>query len=160
MRTGRQPQSRVPAHCQRGLAMVEFVIGTPVLLLVFYGICEFGNAFVQYSVLTDATRDADRYLASNALLGSTGVVNLSPALVAATQNLVVFGNTGGGGTPLLQGLTTGQVTVAVDANNNVSVSVAYPYVSLFGGIVPLFVNGGHITTAGLRLRAYATMAAL
>jgi Flp pilus assembly protein TadG len=140
--------------------MVEFVVGTPLLLLLFYGICEFGNAFVQYSALADAARDADRYLAGNALLGSTGVVNLSPALVAATQNLVVFGNTAGGGAPLLPGLTTGQVTVAVDASNNVSVNVAYPYESLFGGVVPFFVKGGSIDTAALTFHAYTTMAAL
>jgi Flp pilus assembly protein TadG len=140
--------------------MVEFVVGTPLLLFLFYSICEFGNLFVEYSALTDAARDADRYLASNALLGSTGVVNLSPALTAATQNLVVFGNAAGTGTPLLPGLTTGQVTIAADASNNVSVSVAYPYQSLFGGVVPFFVNAGSIDTAALTLNAYTTMVAL
>jgi Flp pilus assembly protein TadG len=160
MRTGRQPKRHGPARSQRGVAMVEFVVGTPLLLLLFYAICEFGNLFVQYSALTDAARDADRYLASNALLGSTGVVNLSPGLVTATQNLVVFGNTAGAGTPLLPGLTTGQVTVAVDASNNVSVHVAYPYQSLFGGLVPFFVNRGALDTAALTLNAYSTTVAL
>jgi Flp pilus assembly protein TadG len=147
-------------HRQRGVAMVEFVIGTPLLFLLLYAICELGNALVQYSMLTDTARDADRYLASNALLGSSGVVSLSPAVTNATQNLVVYGNVSGTGAPLLPGLTTGQVTIAVDASNNVSVSVAYPYQSLFGGVLPLFVNDGSINTGSLTLNAYNSMVAL
>ena len=139
--------------------MVEFVIGMPVVFLLLYGTCELTNAFVQYSELADAARNADRYLASNALLGSTGVVNLSPALTLAAQNLVVYGNAVGFGPPLLPGLAIGQVTVTADAFNNVSVSVAYPYVSLFGGEIPDFVDSGSIST-NFTLTAYTTMVAL
>jgi hypothetical protein len=111
-------------------------------------------------MLADAAWDADRYLASNALLGSSGVVNLSAPLTAAAQNLVVYGNVAGTGAPLLPQLTPGQVTVASDASNNVSVSVAYPYQSLFGGTIPLFFTGGSISTAGLTLNVYTSMVAL
>lgn len=145
---------------QRGLAMVEFVVGTPVLFLLMYAICELGNALVQYSVLTDAIRDADRYLAANALLGSTGVVTLSPTITAATQNLVVYGNVAGVGNPLLPGLAPGQVRLAADANNNVSVDVSYPYQSIFGGRLPYFVRPGGIDTGAFRLRAFTSMVAL
>jgi Flp pilus assembly protein TadG len=148
-----------PADRQRGVAMVEFVVGSPLLFLLLYAICELGNAYVQFSVLADTARDADRYLASNALLGSTGVVNLSPALAAAAQNLVVYGNVNGAGTPLLPQLAPGQVTVAVDASNNVSVSVAYPYQSLFGGTLPLFVNDNSLNT-NFTLNVYTSMVAL
>lgn len=147
------------ARRERGIAMVEFVVGTPVLFLLLYATCEFGNVFVQYSTLADAARNADRYLASNALLGSTGVVNLSPALTTAAQNLVVYGNAPGTGAPLLPGLAPGQVAVAVDTSNNVSVTVAYPYESLFGGTLPMFVNGGSIDT-NFTLTVFTTMAAL
>jgi Flp pilus assembly protein TadG len=145
---------------QRGLAMVEFVVGGPLLFLLLYGICEFGRAFMQYSALADAARDADRYLASNALLGSSGVVNLSPALTIAVQNLAVYGNTAGNGAPLLPGLAIGQVTVAVDATNNVSVGIAYPYESMFGGRLPFFVNRGSLDTGNIRLTVYTSMVAL
>jgi Flp pilus assembly protein TadG len=145
---------------ERGLAMVEFVIGMPVVFLLLYGTCEFSNAFVQYSELADAARNADRYLASNALLGSTGVVNLSPQLTLAAQNLVVYGNTLGIGQPLLPRLRRGQVTVTADAYNNVSVLVVYHYQSLFGGEVPYFVRRGGIDTRFLFLTVYTTMVAL
>ncbi len=160
MKSHHQRQLCRAATGQRGVAMVEFVVGTPLLFLLLYGICELGNAFVQYSVLTDAARDAARYLASNALLGSTGVVNLSATVTVATRNLVVYGNTVGAGAPLLPGLTAGQVAIAADASNNVSVSVAYPYRSLFGGTLPLFVNGGSINTGDLTLYAYTSILGL
>lgn len=149
-----------PARRQLGVAMVEFVVGLPLLLLLLYGTCELGNLLVQFSVLADAARDADRYLASNALLGSSGVVNLSPALTTAAQNLAVYGNAAGTGTPLLPQLAPGQVTIAVDPSNNVSVSVVYPYQSLFGGTLPFFVNGGSLDTGAMTLNAYTSMAAL
>jgi Flp pilus assembly protein TadG len=145
---------------QRGLAMVEFVIATPILFFLFYCICEFGNALVQYSILTDAARDADRYLAGKALLGSTGVVSVSPALAASARNLVVYGRSFGGGPPLLTGLATSQVNVSVDPFNNVSVNVAYPYQSLFGGEVPFFFRPGEINTGGFVLTVYTSMVAL
>ncbi len=155
-----EPKSQRTVQRQRGIAMVEFVVGTPVLFLLLCGVCELGNALVQFSMLTDAARDADRYLASNALLGSTGVVNVSPAVTAATQNLVVYGNAAGNGTPLLPGLTPGQVTIAVDASNNVSVAIAYPYQSLLGGTLPFFVNDGSINTSAITLNVYTSMVAL
>jgi Flp pilus assembly protein TadG len=148
------------ARRQHGVAMVEFVVGTPVMFLLFYATCELGNALVQFSALTDAARDADRYLASNALLGSTGAVSLSANVIQATQNLAVFGNTAGNGNPVLPALATGQVTVGVDASNNVSVSIAYPYQSLIGGTLPFFVSAGSIDTGAITLQAYTSMVAL
>jgi hypothetical protein len=140
--------------------MVEFVVGMPVVFLLLYGTCEFGNALVQYSELADAARNADRYLAANALLGSTGVVNLTPALTQATQNLVVYGNTFGIGQPILPRLAPWQVFVTADAFNNVSVRVFYHYQSLFGGEIPYFVHRGSIDTGFLFLTVDTTMVAL
>src|ERR1700693_3433237 len=97
---------------QRGVAMVEFVVGAPILLLLLYSVTEVGEIFVQASMLADAARDADRYLASRALLGSTGVVNLSGPVIAAAQNLAVYGNIIGAGRPLLPDLAPSQVAIA------------------------------------------------
>jgi Flp pilus assembly protein TadG len=140
--------------------MAEFVIGIPVLLFLLYCVVEFGRAFVQFSALSDAARDADRYLASNALAGSTGVVNLSGAVSGSAKNLVVYGNAAGSGTPLLPGLAVSQVTVASDASNDVSISVAYPYQSLFGGTIPKFFSSGSISTGAMTLKVYTSMRAL
>jgi Flp pilus assembly protein TadG len=145
---------------QRGTAMVEFVVGAPLLLFVLYCVVEFTRAFVQFSLLADSARDADRYLASKALDGSRGVVYISGSLSTASQNLVVYGNAAGSGSPLLPGLTTAQVSVASDASKNVSISVSYPYQSLFGGSIPLFFTTGSISTSALKLNVYTSMRAL
>src|SRR5207247_1250197 len=102
-------------------------------------------------------RDADRYLASHALGGSTGVITISGADSGTAKNLVVYGNAAGSGTPLLPGLAVSQVTVASDANNDVSIAVAYPYQSLFGGTIPKFYTSGSISTGSMTLNVYTTM---
>jgi Flp pilus assembly protein TadG len=134
--------------------MVEFVISAPILFLVLYGVVEMGNAVLQESILADSARSADRYLARNALLGSTGVVNISGQLRAATQNLAVYGNTAGFGPPLVLGLTPGAVTIAVDGNNRVSVNIAHRYISIVGGSIPLFFRIGAINTSDLVIGGY------
>src|ERR1044071_4879824 len=45
----------------RGQAMVEFAIALPVLLLILYGIMEFGRMVFIYSLVNTASRDAVRY---------------------------------------------------------------------------------------------------
>jgi Flp pilus assembly protein TadG len=147
----------------RGLAMVEFTIAAPMLLLLLYAIAEFGNVFYQYAQLADGARNADRYLGQNAILGGSGVVSISTTVSDATKSLVVYGNTSGSGTPLLPGLAVGQVTVATqadpDGSTDVTVSVAYPYQSLFGGSIPSFVSAGTIGTA-FTLNVFTSMHAL
>jgi Flp pilus assembly protein TadG len=145
---------------QRGLAMVELTIAAPLLLLLLYAIAEFGNMLYQYALLANAARDADRYLGANALSDSSGVPIMSATLITATQNLVVYGNTGGSGSPLLPALAVAQVTVATQADaggaTDVTVSVAYPYQSLFGGSIPKFVAAGKLSTA-LTLNVFTSM---
>jgi Flp pilus assembly protein TadG len=139
--------------------MVEFVVGSPILLLLLYCVTEIGRAFVQYNTLVDAARDADRYLATNALLGTTGLCSIAPGTSGAAQNLVVYGNTAGAGSPILPNLSTSQVTIACDALTDASVSVAYPYQSLFGGSIPNFFKSGSINTA-MTLNVYTSMRGL
>lgn len=150
-----KPSRRSSQGRQRGLAMVEFVIGAPILLLILYCVVEIGEVVLQSSILADSARNADRYLARNALLGSTGVVNISGALRAATRNLAVYGNTAGFGAPLVPGLTPAAVTIAVDANNHVSVNIAHLYVSIVGGSIPLFFTNGTINTSDLVIHGYS-----
>ena len=140
--------------------MAEFVIGAPILLFLLYCIVEFGRAFMQFSLLADAARDADRYLATKALSGSSGVIIISGTDSGSAKNLVVYGNTAGAGAPLLPGLLVSHVTVASDASQNVSISVAYPYQSLFGGSIPKFFTSGSINTGAMTLNVYTSMRAL
>ncbi len=143
----------------KGVAIVEFIIVMPICLILIMATAEFGRAFMQYNTLTKSVRDGVRYVASNALMGSTGVVSINGTVQAQARNLVVYGNTAGTGTAILPGLNTGAVIVGSPGGGNVSVSVAYPYGSIFV-FVPGFFYGGNTATSGYSLQAAITMRAL
>ena len=96
----------------KGVVMIEFLIVLPICMMLVMATAEFGRAFMQYNALTKGLRDGARHVASNALVGTTGVINISGATQAEAQNLVVYGNTSGSGAPILPGLTTGAIAVA------------------------------------------------
>lgn len=147
---------------QSGLAMVEFAISAPVLLLLMFGTFEFGHFLIQYSTLNDAVRNAARYVAGNALAGTDSLLVSGAAwapLVTQGTNLAVFGNIGGTGTAVLPSLNAGDITMSEDTvNNNITVAAAYPYVSLFGAAIPTFTGGSISTTFTLNISV--TMKAL
>ena len=93
---------------QRGVAAVEFALLIIPMLLMVFGITEFGRAMYQYNTLVKATRDATRYLSTQAPGSGVGTA----------QCLAVYGNKtcGAAGEELVPGLTTGMVTVC-DANS-------------------------------------------
>lgn len=167
--TGRARDRRLRSMCvygQRGLAIVEFTIATPVLFLLLYAISEFGSMLYQYALLADAARNADRYLGANAISTGNGIPVITSTVAGATCNLVVYGyissvdSSGRPRSPILPGLAVGQVTVATqrDASGatDVTVSVAYPYQSLFGGSMLKFVSAGTLNTA-LTLNVFTSM---
>jgi len=47
-------------HSEAGMAMVEAVIVLPILLMLFFGIIEFGIAFGRWQVLSNAAREGAR----------------------------------------------------------------------------------------------------
>jgi Flp pilus assembly protein TadG len=143
--------------------MVELAISAPLLLLLLYAIGELGYVFYEHALLADAARNADRYLGSHAISDSSGIPVITGTVSTAARNLVVYGNTAGTGSPLLPGLAVGQVTVGTQADagggTDVTVSVAYPYQSLFGGSIPRFVAAGTVNTA-FTLTVFTSMRAL
>jgi len=142
---------------QRGFALVEFAIAAPILLFLTFGSFEFSHYLLQYSRLNDAVNNGASWLATQALQGSDGVLATGSAwstLVTQTQNMVVYGNAAGTGTPVLPSLTKGEVTVSeATSANTVTVSVAYPYISLFGGAIPTFTGSSISTTYTLSITA-------
>jgi Flp pilus assembly protein TadG len=155
-------RARAFSRCQSGLAMVEFAISAPVLLLLMFGTFEFGHFLIQYSTLNDAVRDAARYVSGKALAGTDSLLVSGagwPPLVTQGTNLAVFGNIAGTGAPVLPSLSAGDITMSEDTgNNNITVAAAYPYQSLFGAAIPTFF-GGSISTV-LTLNVSVTMKAL
>lgn len=120
-----------------GFASVEFVIVTPVLLMLIFAIAEVGRALVQYATLSNAVRNSLRFVAGEALQGSTGVIAVNAALRTQGQNLVAYGRIAAG-TPVLPGLNPAQVTVTSPGNGNITVSAVYPYTPIIGPTLPTF----------------------
>jgi hypothetical protein len=84
---------------QNGVALVEFALILPMLLLLTLITVEFGRAIWQYNTLTKSVRDTARYLS----LQTPGTK------IPEARNLMVYGNTAGTGNPLAIGLNTSQV---------------------------------------------------
>ena len=113
--------------------MIELALILPLLLLLTLITTEFGRAVHQYNSIAKSVRDAVRYLS----------VQTPGTHTTEAQNLVVFGNTAGMGTPLVPGLAAAtHVPVptwqAVGTNpviNTVTVTVTgYTFQPLFGNV--------------------------
>ncbi|KFX69233.1 pilus assembly protein TadG [Pseudomonas taeanensis MS-3] len=128
---------------ERGVAMVEFAIALPLLLLLLFAIGEFGRMLFQYNSLLQANRDAVRYVAGKAWNRTLGRVELSAALQTETKNLAVYGvpTAQPGSQPLVSGLTTADVQVSAVGVDHVQVNISYRFRPLFGSGIPAFIGG-------------------
>lgn len=137
---------------ENGTQMVELAIALPVMLILLGSLAEFGRFFYTYTTLTNAVRGGARHACK-------WERNASWTL-PETKNMVVYGDFGGGSTPILPGLSTSNVTVTANGtppNNIDSVTVAivgYNYTPIFDlgkltGIPGLSLN--------IPLKASATM---
>ena len=142
---------------QKGVALVELALILPLLLLLTFITTEFGRAMFEYNAITKSTRDAVRYL----------TFQTPGTKITEARNLIVYGNLGGSGNPLVRGLTlanvpavsccTWQLTGTNPVINTVTVRVSnYTYQSLFARVFGVaFGNAsGNITfntiTASMR----------
>ncbi|MDB5764988.1 MAG: TadE-like protein [Herminiimonas sp.] len=139
---------------QRGVAAVELAILIVPLLVLTFGVTEFGRAIYQYNILAKATRDATRFLSAQ----GPG----DPGDVAAAQCLAVYGNRDCTGTVLVPSLTTAMVNVCDSLGcpgthqnqatgsgviNLVTVTITgYPFTSLVPFVVPNITFGPISTT--------------
>jgi TadE-like protein len=115
---------------EQGVQLVELALVLPIMLMLFAGIAEFGRYFYEYSTLAKGTRLGARYLASKSVTSGTDWEG--PA-----KNLVVYGNVGGTGDPILPGLAPENVDVQYAGGpaglpDTVTVKIInYPHESLF-----------------------------
>src|SRR6476659_810313 len=114
---------------ERGASLLEFAIAATVFLTVLFAIVEFGRALWVHNALTDAARRGARY----AVLHKASDID-------DVKKIVVYGDLTST-TPLLENLTTDNVTVTYNAFNldsgTASVSV-HDY--QFQLILPLVVS--------------------
>jgi Flp pilus assembly protein TadG len=130
---------------QSGVALVEFALVLPLLLLMTFVVTEYSRALYQYNTLTKSVRDAARYLSMQ-----------DPGTrIAQAKNLVVYGNPAGTGSALAIGLTTSKVPDPVwqlagtsPVINTVTVRITgYTFTPLFATVFG--VNFGTITYADI-----------
>jgi Flp pilus assembly protein TadG len=86
---------------QRGATLVEFAIAATVFLSVLFSVLEFGRALWAHNALTDAARRGARYAVLHAASDADSV-----------KKVVVYGDPAGGTNPVVENLTTDNVTVS------------------------------------------------
>lgn len=132
---------------QTGVALVEFALILPLLLLLTFITTEYGRALYQYNTLTKSVRDAARYLSTQNPGDTTKY--------AIAKNLVVYGNPSGSGSPIVIGLTTAlvpdpvwQSVGAAPVINVVTIRISgYTFTPLFASVFG--VSFGNISYADI-----------
>jgi Flp pilus assembly protein TadG len=106
---------------ERGQTFVEFALALPVLMVLLFGIIQFGIAFHSYITLTDATRAGARKAAVSRLVpAAERTTAVTQAVRDSAQNLD-------------QGQLTPSVSSTWVRGGEVTVSATYPYeIKLFG----------------------------
>jgi Flp pilus assembly protein TadG len=118
----RRPAPKTPRD--RGAAAVEFALLLPLLMLLVFGIVDFGRALNAQITLTQAAREGARMAA----LGEPNVVSSTQA--AAT-----------GLSPVSVTVTSCPVGAAAGVNATVQVSYTFTFLTPVGGIAKLFGGG-------------------
>lgn len=97
-----------------GQALVEFALVLPILLMLVFGVIEFGRAWNASQVLTDAAREGARNMvvANDTMTTAKVTQNIKRALARASLDTTVATIT------LNKGATTGQLS---------TVRISYPY---------------------------------
>lgn len=116
---------------QGGVALVELALVVPFLLLLSIVTTDLGRAIYQYQLVTKSVRNAARYAAQ-----------VPAASYTDLQNLIVYGTSTGGGSPIVPGLALAHVqqpqrqTVGtVPAFEVVTVTVSgYGFQSMFSSV--------------------------
>jgi len=88
---------------ERGVQLVEAALVIPIMLLLFGAVAEFGRYFYEYTTAAKAARVGARFLASKSVNGANNELQ--------AKNLVVYGNIGGTGDPVLSGMTINNVDI-------------------------------------------------
>lgn len=108
-----------PNPGERGSVMVEFTLSLLVLIPLFLGGWAFGYTFYQYARLESAVRAGARY--ASTLNYNSASATPSAAFLSAVQNMTVYGDPNANpstATPLVSGLTTGNVNLNVGFTNS------------------------------------------
>ena len=114
-----KPRLRRPklARDCTGNILVEFALGSGILVMAFVGTFQFGYTFLQYNNLENAVARGARY-ASLIPYDSTTTIP-SGTFSTAVKNMVLYGTSTSGTSPALPGLTAANVNLTVTFTNGV-----------------------------------------
>lgn len=120
---------------EQGLAMVEFAIALPLLLLLLLAVAEFGRMLYQYNILLQASRDVGRYVSGQAWSRTLGKIDLTDDLKAKAQTVAFFS--------VPSSLATDSVVAVTQVGSeHVQVSITRTFVPLIGNGIPSLVGDG------------------
>jgi Flp pilus assembly protein TadG len=106
---------------RRGMAIVEFALGSGVLLAAFSGTFEIGYSLIQYNKLETAVAQGARY--ASIVPYDSATATPSAAFSSAVKNMVLYGSPAMGSLPALSGLSAGNVNLTVTFANGVPSSI-------------------------------------
>jgi len=95
---------------EKGQSLVEFALVVPLLLILVFGIAEFGRAWMTQNILTGAAREAVRLLAVPAPRGGPNAANLRAVAVLASAGITADN------VVVIDVIVDGVVSVRVDYN--------------------------------------------
>lgn len=120
IRPGSEHLGTAPLRAGRkrsGAAIVEFAVGSGILLALLSGTFELGYTFIQYNKLETAVTQGARYASLVPYDSSTSTP--STAFLSAVKNVVLYGSPEGGDLPVVSGLTAGNVNLTVSFKDGV-----------------------------------------
>ena len=116
MKQSRKSSLRLAGN-RDGNAMLEFAIGSSLLVMAFVGTFQFGYTFLQYNSLQNAVTRGARY--ASLLPYDSTTTSPSAGFQTAVKNMVLYGSKTVGTSPALPGLTTANVNLTVTFTNGV-----------------------------------------
>ncbi|MEI6068792.1 MAG: TadE/TadG family type IV pilus assembly protein [Methylococcaceae bacterium] len=139
---------------QKGASTVEFAMMLPLLLLLVVSVSEFGTLFYQLNALNKSVQIAARYLSDVSVNKA-----YTPAQKTDAQNLAVYGNRAGTGTPVMSGFVIANVVITNPDSEHVKVVATYPAYLILGNSLNAFMQmiGGSAATDFMTLTAGSVM---
>lgn len=148
---------------QKGLAVVELALATPVLLILILVTSDFSRAFYQYNTLTKSVRDAARHMSNSGVYNAVPVVAATVNAREAEARNIAFSGDIQGGNALLPGLSAADFTITTSQIGgaggflHVRVEVNYQYNAMIPIISGLGFLPGSVDNSNLVLSASSTM---
>jgi len=113
-----RPTSKLPRFGGRaGSAMLEFALGSGILVSIFVATFQYGYFFYQYNLLVNAVNNGAHLAAIQ--IYDTNTATPTTAWTTAVKKMVLYGDPTGGSTTLqVKNLTTSNVSISVGSTGS------------------------------------------